>query len=808
LIIHRMDLLTFINCMTFFIYLLLTVFTLFMNYKALLNQALAVFYFSLTVWCFGNIFVENPHTSWKFAVLINNITSIGWISFPVFFLCFNLVFSERKNILKMKLIYPLFFFIILVFTHRQWTNSLLITQPVKLRHGWAFSWAESVWSYLYFFYYLSFSVLSAYVLAHTMRKSENPIKKKQAGIILTVSLITLVTATTSDVVIPELNKLFATFSVPSIGHLLLLVWVGGILYSIAKYRLMTLSPSVAAEDIVKTMSDSLVLLDNDFKIIDANRSAFRLFGFSKKKLAGKCIHEVFPNAAFFEPAALERALLKSSELTQQFSFRHSDGHAILLDALASRVVDTYGQKLGVVVIFRDVTKEKEAEEKLKYVASHDMLTDLPNRALLYEHLRIAIAQARRHRWMVGVFFLDLDGFKEVNDALGHQTGDLLLMEVSAVLKKCVREYDIIARIGGDEFVVIVGDIVDLGHVEVISARVLDAFKRSFMVGGNEINITASIGVTLFPNDGESMESLLKNADVAMYSAKKMGGSTYSLFTLAMSEEVETRSLLKNDLYKALERNEFLLHYQPLIEIKTGEITVIEALLRWKHKTLGVVSPLQFIPIAEATGMIIPIGEWVLRTACEQVVELQKEGYPSVSIAVNLSVRQFKQQQLSDAIIGILNETGLDSGRLIVEITESAAMESIEHATATIGDLYRHGIKIYIDDFGMGYSSLNRLKKLPIHALKIDRAFVKNIANDPNDAAIVKAIVAMAHSLKLDVVAEGVETLEQYQFIKALKWDMNTATLCDMMQGFLFSKPVPAEELRDLFHRQRNRDFIL
>ncbi|MHB8534309.1 MAG: EAL domain-containing protein [Sulfuricaulis sp.] len=436
-------------------------------------------------------------------------------------------------------------------------------------------------------------------------------------------------------------------------------------------------------------------------------------------------------------------------------------------------------------ITRDISERKQVERRLKQLAHFDSLTDLPNRVQFIERLEQAIADANRHERLVGVVFLDLDRFKYINDSLGHEIGDLLIREVAMRLSGAVRRGDTVARLSGDEFALVLADMRHVDDAVFVAQKILDVFRQSFRVAGHELFVTASMGITLYPFDDRGAQDLLRNADVAMYRAKESGKNTYQFYVAEMTAKATERLALENDLRSALERSELSLHYQPIADCKTGRILGMEALLRWRHPVRGMIPPALFIPLAEETGFIIPIGEWVLRTACEQCRIWHKQGFPSLYVSVNLSARQFHQRDLATSIYDILRETGLSPASLFLELTEGLIMQQAESSVVTLRELKAMEIRISIDDFGTGYSSLGYLKRFPIDVLKIDQSFVRDIPGDTDDAAIAGAIVTMAHSLGLKVVAEGVETAEQLKFMHEHS--------CDAMQGYYLSKPLPAEQ---------------
>lgn len=439
------------------------------------------------------------------------------------------------------------------------------------------------------------------------------------------------------------------------------------------------------------------------------------------------------------------------------------------------------QIVGVYGIAKDITDRKEAEEKIKYLAYYDSLTDLPNRRLFIDRITQAFIHAKRYKHKMAVLYLDLDRFKLINDSYGHAFGDRLLQVVARRLRGCVREIDTVARMGGDEFTVLLPDISETEEVIHIADRIIQRLRQPMMIEGIELNVTACIGIAFNLNDEEDVDAILKHADTAMYCVKKNGKNNYEVYTEEMDTQALYRLRLENDLRKAIEGSQLQLVYQPIAGLESGQIVGMEALIRWQHPTFGLISPSEFIPIAEESGLIVSIGEWVLRTACEQNKVWQNEGHPPIRMAVNLSMRQLQQKDLVETIKRILNETQLEAKWLELEVTESIIMHNYAVVTETLNLLREMGVKISIDDFGTGYSSLSYLKNLPIDNIKIDRVFVEDINKDINGGAIASAVIMLAHNLSMDVVAEGVETKGQLDFLQ----DWN----CDKMQGYYFCPPV-------------------
>jgi diguanylate cyclase (GGDEF)-like protein len=449
--------------------------------------------------------------------------------------------------------------------------------------------------------------------------------------------------------------------------------------------------------------------------------------------------------------------------------------------------------MGVGMIACLLEDEREAAElatvEIEHLAYHDALTGLPNRPLFIDRLIVALAQANRGTQKLAVFFLDLDRFKDINDSLGHSVGDTLLKAVAERVRRCVREGDTVARFGGDEFTLLVPRIDNVEDAAKIAQKIIETLKIPFFIHDRELFVTTSIGISIFPGDGHDPETLVRNADAAMYRAKDQGRDNYQLYAPAMNERALERLALENMLRKALANHELVLFYQPLVDLSTRRIVGAEALIRWQHPELGLLSPAHFISVAELSGLIIPIGEWVLRTACRQLKVWQRKFDPELSISINLSARQFQQPDLVGQIRSAIVETGVNAGSVELEITESNAMQNAENTIYSLRELKTLGVRIAMDDFGTGYSSLNYLKRFPIDTLKLDQSFVRDIRTDSSDAAIVSAVISMAHSLHLSVVAEGVETEEQLAFLALQQ--------CDVIQGYLFSQPLAAEALEPL-----------
>lgn len=516
--------------------------------------------------------------------------------------------------------------------------------------------------------------------------------------------------------------------------------------------------------------------------------------YQNHEITGKALQEL-PNTAILSGSWPEyETLLAKQKPFRDLELRHDrpQKQASYISLSGLPVFTSDGQFRGYRGIGRDITERKISEERIHYYATHDSLTALPNRFMFTELLNAALASARRHERKLAVLFIDLDRFKNINDTLGHEAGDKLLSKMAKRLKKTLRSSDVIGRLGGDEFVILVPELEDSRQAAAIARKVLSAAVKPVIVLGQECRVTASVGICIFPDGADSEQELMKNADIAMYRAKEEGKNTFQFY----SEKIKARSLerliLENNLRSALERNEFFLHYQAKRDLQTGEIVGVEALVRWRHPDLGVVSPAQFIPLAEETGLIVLIGRWVLKTACAQNMAWQKEGLPPICMAVNLSMRQSFDDGLIEDVATVLKETGMPPELLELEITEGMVMQDTERAISILTEIKKLGVRLAIDDFGVGYSSLSQIKKFPIDTLKVDGSFIRDIPQNMEDRAITEAIIAMGKTLSLTVIAEGVETEEQETFLRE--------HACDQSQGYFFSRPIPPEKFSDLMRQ--------
>jgi diguanylate cyclase (GGDEF)-like protein/PAS domain S-box-containing protein len=543
-------------------------------------------------------------------------------------------------------------------------------------------------------------------------------------------------------------------------------------------------------DLTELSSDWYWEQDADFRFTEIS-SNVRKVGLEVDENIGKTRWDMERVHMTEEERRAQKELMEAHQPFQDFVYQRSDANGNLhtISISGRPIFDEEGRFTGYRGTGKDITEQKKVEDQIRHMAHHDALTELPNRVLLHDRIGQAIAQARRNSRVAALLVIDLDRFKNINDSLGHQVGDGLLRTVAERLVACVRGADTVARMGGDEFVVVLTDLKRAEDAGPIAQKILGALPRPVDIEGHELRVTTSIGICAYPHDGEDVETLVRNADAAMYHAKQTGRNNFQFFTRQMNIAANQRLLLERDLRLALEREEFTLYYQPQLDLKTGGIVGFEALIRWPHPQRGMIAPADFIPVAEETGLITPIGEWALRRACTQARGWQTLGYPKLQVSVNCSAQQFRLAGLVDMVARTLRETGLPASTLELELTESIIVEHTEHVMAKFEALDQMGVKLSIDDFGTGYSSLGYLKRFAIHELKIDQSFVRDVSTDPDDAAIVSAIIAMSHGLGLRVVAEGVETAEQLAFLKKAG--------CDWAQGYYFRRPLPAEEIEPL-----------
>lgn len=550
--------------------------------------------------------------------------------------------------------------------------------------------------------------------------------------------------------------------------------------------------------VVRQISEGIILVDPISKqIIEANQAYCSLVGYSNEEILSLKIYDVLATDAEVHDSIIRKVQKNRLNLIQESIHRHRNGHFIDVEINISAIY--YGAKEYICYAVRDITERKMAQEMLSYQACHDLLTQLGNRNLFNEQLYKAIARSQRYKSQLAVIFIDLDRFKNINDTLGHDIGDRFLQEVAIKIKNCLRSADIIARWGGDEFTILLSEVKNPQDATIVAKRIFNTLKQPILISEYQLYCHLSMGIAIYPQDGESPEILLRNADIALYRSKDSGRNQYQYYNPSMNQRKTELLQIETNLYQAIRANQLHLHYQPQVNISTGKITGMEALIRWQHPDLGMVSPAQFIPIAEETGFINSIGEWVLFTACKQNKEWQNLGLPPIKMAVNLSPRQC-QPHLVPSLKQVLRETKLNPQYLELEITETSIIIHPELTKEILEELTEIGVSITMDDFGSGYSSVGYLKKFPFQKIKIDQSFVKELKNEPSDLAIISAVITLGKGFDLQVVAEGIESKEQAKLLRDLQ--------CEVMQGYFFSRPLPVNDATKFIQSVINKGIYL
>ncbi|MBK5243061.1 EAL domain-containing protein [Clostridium sp.] len=813
-----MEILTALYFMCGIIYVILGIFTFFNDSKNKLNKLFFVICINLAYWALMTALM-NRSIDGKTASDVYLYATLSWATFYCLFSHFIIKLTSDKVFLKNQFSYLIFYFPAIVSIYLYVLKPETAQNFVKTNLGWVYIASTDrgfIWTNFYNAYYFIYMILVIFLLIKWLKNTKVIRERKQAKLILITTMITMVLGGIIDIVLPML----ITPVIPSIGIILIVIPIIGIWYSIKKYKLMDLNPENFALEVLKIMREGLIIANHEGLIKDINTGALKLLGYEKNQLVDKLISDLFS----------ERIDLSKLANCSSFEIEIVQNNNNKLPVLLSSSIlkDEWGDSLGIVCIFQDISEIKLAqkelikshegleikvlertselsksnkeleheinvcidmEEKIKKLAYFDYLTGLPNKRLFIDRLEKCIIEAIPNEKALGVLFLDLDSFKRINDTMGHAKGDELLKMVSKRLLNTIKESDTVCRVGGDEFLILIRNLDNENYIREISEEILSTFKKSFIIDSNELYMTTSIGGAVYPVDGQDVETLIKNADIAMYKAKGKGINKFELCTAIFKEGLAKEMKLTNCLYKAIERNEFELYYQPQVSVISGKIIGMEALIRWNSAELGRVSPVDFIYIAEKTGLILPIGEWVLKTACSQNKKWQDAGIFNVPVAVNLSVNQFQNKRIIEDIIKILKETGLNPKYLELEITENIIMKETEYIIESLKQLKALGVEIAIDDFGTEYSSLNYIKQLPVDKIKIDISFVRGISINREDEAIIKVIISLARNLDLKVIAEGVETKEQLDFLKE--------QMCDEIQGYYYYKPVQAHIIEEL-----------
>jgi diguanylate cyclase (GGDEF)-like protein/PAS domain S-box-containing protein len=718
----------------------------------------------------------------------SRLAVLGWGMVPSLLLHFLIHLTNEPFLRHHRSLLVLIYLPALIFVGLHLTVGMGAVDLTLHQWGWRSIRHYSVGFIAYIVFFYASLCVGLFLVYRWGKQTKEYLHQKQARIILWAGIVIAGgLGTVASIILPIMQ-------LPTMSSIPLLLWGLCLGYAELRHRLVFLTPSIAAERILKVMADALLLIDAQRRIASANEMAVNLFAQSEEDLRKLSIDELFPDDDIFEEVTRPGLKLPKLIRHQELMYRDHSGKSIPISLSAAEIRDDHEVLQGFVLIFRDISERKDIERELRYMATHDSLTGLPNRFLMQDRIRHAMLRANRHKFIVALLMLDLDGFKQVNDTLGHDVGDVLLKQVATRLLQNVRESDTVARMGGDEFVVVMENLPSREQAEVLAQRIVQSFQAPFELSNRELHVTASIGISLYPIHGDNIETLMKEADIAMYQAKEQGRNAYRCYSPSMEISSLENWTMREDLKLALERNELFLLYQPVLDLRSKQITQIEALLRWRHPQLGVLEAIKFIPDAEQIGMIQPIGEWLLHSACQQCKIWLDHNLTNAAISVNISAHQLKHQTFPDVVFRILQETDLPADMLILEINESATLQHIERIRQNLYQLHNWGIKIAIDDFGAGFSALQRLKHLPIDKLKLDRLFIQNIADDPRDAVTVAAIVSMAHNLNMQVIAEGIESQAQIKALHTPQDHISHYSPCYQIQGHLVSQPLDAQQM--------------
>jgi diguanylate cyclase (GGDEF)-like protein/PAS domain S-box-containing protein len=777
-----MTLLSAVHALVFLVYVLLGLFVVRRDYRSRVNWSFLALCAGFAWWALCAAFGHDsadPAGYMRWMAWSRPASSLV----PALLLHFFLILTERRKAgVPRRLAYGLAYVPALVFLVRGLHGPLFVVGVEPTPLGWIELQDQSTpWFWAFTAYYAVYAS-AAFLLARRWgARSASELSRRQSRVIVAYGAATLALILLAQAIVPAA----APHWLPSLTPALILVWISGIFWAITRHGFLALSPTVAANDIVETMSDALLLLGPRGDVRAVNGAVQRLFGWTPQELVGRSWRlltdprrspELERIVALFRKGAIDR---------YETSGLRKDGSTIPLVASTARVGAGTGQEEGSIVVLRDDSARRKAEEWIHHLAHHDVLTDLPNRLLFQDRLQQALYRAHRYKHQVGVLVLDIDRLKEVNDSLGHDAGDRLLRSAAERLRRCVSRDDTAARLGGDEFAVALGELAAPDEAESVARRILEVFGEPFDLGGREVRSSVSIGLAIHPDHGEDPDTLLRNADLAMYRAKQSGRNRYRAFEHEPGRGSD-RGAVERRLRRAVEERQLLLHYQPQVELASGRIIGVEALLRWHDPERGLVPPLEFLPLAEETGLIVPIGAWVLRTACAQAAAWRAAGLPSVPVSVNISGRQLARDDFCALVAETLAKVGLPPGDLELEVTEQATRRDAHHALETLRRLRELGVRIALDDLGAGQTSLAFLARIPWHTLKIAQTFVRELPGRPESRVVVEGILALARELGLArVVAEGVETSAQLDDLRGLG--------CPVVQGYATGRPAGAHE---------------
>ncbi len=753
-----------------------------------LNRLFAALDFFLILWSVASALYITA-ASEAACIFWYQCSCIGFNTFIGIALHFFLVYSKQDKLLAKRWLLPALYIPAVTVSVMEVVFNTYAQSFTLGAYGWIVNAkVSSIWFWVCIAYPVLYIGATVALCLNFRKRAATRREARQATVILYTAAISLCIGLVMMLLFSILPS-----QAPDATPLAAILWMSGIYYSIVKFKLMTMTPELVAENLFQTILDSVILTDPDGTIIKVNPEAEAMLGYTAEELTGKPLEDIFYSQSSSGRNSITSLLRACPVRGVEAVMLSKSGAKIPAMLSISEYTDRYITRIGYVLASKDISEFKLAKEKIQYLATHDSLTGLPNRLLFIQLLSHSIQTAKRDQRKLAVFFIDLDRFKIINDTKGHDAGDQFLKEIASRYQGLLRAADVVCRQGGDEFVLMIENVAKRADLDIIANALLSATYQPVVLHDEECRVTASIGISIYPDDGEDEQTLMKNADTAMYYAKAEGKNNYRFFASDIQVQTDERMGIEKNLRFALERKELSLHYQAKVDVKTGAVTGVEALLRWNSPVLGSVPPLQFIPIAEETGMILPIGNWVLQTACAQNVAWQKQGLPAICMAVNLSLRQVLDNQLIAHIKAVLRETGMAPELLELEITESMIMSNPGHIITILTEIKRIGVKLSIDDFGTGYSSLSKLKEFPVDTLKIDRSFIHNLPENAQDKAITQAILVMGESLSLNVIAEGVETEAQLNYLKE--------QFCHGMQGFYFNKPMEPERFAAFLREQ-------
>jgi len=714
----------------------------------------------------------------------------GWMFVPSAVLCFfrTIIGEDKPGSLKKPYVCLAIALPPVIFLTKGLISGTWITGVVKGPLGWGeIINPSSPWFIAFFTYMIGYCAIGLWLFYRKYMKSGSKTKYRKGVWVLSGGFVSLSGVVMWELGLPAIGIKF----VPTMSPCIAMVWILCIYFAVVRRNLMALTPFAAAHEIIDTMNEGFLIIDINGKIKIANKNLGLLFKVKRKEFLDSSIEKFFEGGEKIAGEIISSVKLSGRAIFNEVTCLRNDGtHFPAQISASSLPPGSSGEDVeGAILLFQDITERKLTEEQLRYMAYHDQVTELPNRFLFFDRLEHEIERAKRYKAFLGLMIIDIDLFKEINDTYGHEAGDQLLRVAGQRLKRSVRKSDTTARIGGDEFALILPDLKKPEDVRVVEKRIFERFKEPVRIGSKELKITISAGIAIYPLHCETSDLLFKCADSALYSAKESGRNTACIFEPQMRPSLIDRFQMVERIREGIEKREFVLFYQPQVELNTRVVVGAEALVRWNDPQRGIISPYEFISVAEESGLIIPLGQYILEEACKEAVSWKEIGRGYVKVAVNVSARQLQKSDFSQTVRNILKKTGLEPSRLEIEVTETATMQNMEISVKTLKELREIGVRIAVDDFGTGYSSLLYLKRFPVSTLKIGQTFIKDLKENSTEEEIVSAIIALAERLKLDlVIAEGVELNGQVKLLQSLN--------CRVIQGYYFAKPMAADKFRE------------